>query len=95
MSTEVNSVNAKQKIEVDAEKRAFMKKFGKYAAVGVGMSVLMGPGVSTANAYDYIGTNANRRNKVKAKIRKFHSNVKKHVKSHFGSNNNYRWSRSR
>ena len=43
MSTELNSVNAKQEIEVDAEKRAFMKKFGKYAAVGAGMSVLMSP----------------------------------------------------
>ena len=40
-----------QKVELDGQKRAFMKKFGKYAAVGVGMSVLMGPGVSTANAY--------------------------------------------
>ena len=51
MSKEINSVNTKQEIEVDVEKRAFMKKFGKYAAVGAGMSVLMGPGVSTANAY--------------------------------------------
>jgi len=51
MSKEINSVNTKQEIEVDVEKRAFMKKFGKYAAVGAGMSVLMGPGVSKANAY--------------------------------------------
>jgi len=52
MSTEINGIDTKQNIEVDAEKRAFMKKFGKYAAVGAGMSVLMGPGVSKANAYD-------------------------------------------
>ena len=43
MSTELNSVNTKQEIEVDVQKRAFMKKFGKYAAVGAGMSVLMSP----------------------------------------------------
>ncbi len=41
----------KKEVNVDDQKRAFMKKFGKYAAVGVGMSMLMGPGVSTANAY--------------------------------------------
>ncbi len=43
MSTELNSVNTKQEIEVDAEKRAFMKKCGKYAAVGAGMATLMTP----------------------------------------------------
>ena len=51
MSTEVKSVKTDKKIEVDAEKRAFMKKFGKYAAVGAGMSVLMTPTASSANSY--------------------------------------------
>lgn len=54
MSAE-NIKATKEEVNVDAQKRAFMKKFGKYAAVGVGMSVLMGPGVSTANAYDFPG----------------------------------------
>ena len=51
MSTELNSVNTKQKIEIDAEKRAFMKKFGKYAAVGAGMATLMTPTLSSAGNY--------------------------------------------
>lgn len=51
MSTELNSVNTKQEIEVDAEKRAFMKKFGKYAVVGAGMATLMTPTLSTAGNY--------------------------------------------
>ena len=53
MSTEINSVDRKQNIEVDAEKRAFMKKFGKYAAVGAGMATLMTPTASTAGHYHY------------------------------------------
>ena len=48
MSTEINGVHTKQNIEVDAEKRAFMKKCGKYAAVGAGMATLMTPTASSA-----------------------------------------------
>ncbi|WP_201352052.1 hypothetical protein [Hydrogenimonas urashimensis] len=36
---------------VDAKKRAFMKKFGKYAVVGAGMATLMTPTLSSANNY--------------------------------------------
>lgn len=53
MSTELNSVNTKQEIEFNAEKRAFMKKFGKYSAVGVGMATLMTPTISSANMYNH------------------------------------------
>ncbi len=38
-------------VEVDAQKRGFMKKMGKYAVVGAGMSVLMTPSESSANCY--------------------------------------------
>jgi len=40
-------------VEVDAQKRTFMKKMGKYAVVGAGMSVLMTPTDSSANAYGH------------------------------------------
>ena len=50
MSDKIVEVEKKEK-SVDAEKRAFMKKFGKYAAVGVGMAVLMKPTDSSANCY--------------------------------------------
>ncbi|WP_201352051.1 hypothetical protein [Hydrogenimonas urashimensis] len=36
---------------VDVRKRAFMKKFGKYAVVGAGMATLMTPTLSSANSY--------------------------------------------
>ena len=55
MSTELNSVNTKQEIEVDAEKRAFMKKAGKYAAVGAGMATLMSPTSSVASSSSTTG----------------------------------------
>ena len=48
MSTEINSIDTKENIEVDAKKRAFMKKFGKYAAVSAGMATLMTPSSSFA-----------------------------------------------
>ncbi len=48
----------KQEIEVDAEKRAFMKKAGKYAAVGVGMAALMTPSSSVAGCSS-TGNNGN------------------------------------
>ena len=51
MSTEINSIDTKENIEVDAEKRAFMKKFGKYAAVSAGMATLMTPTKSSACNY--------------------------------------------
>lgn len=35
---------------VDAKKRSFMKKFGKYAAVGAGATVLMKPGAALAGS---------------------------------------------
>ena len=41
----------KEEVSVDAQKRAFMKKFGKYAAVSAGMAVLMTPIESSANCY--------------------------------------------
>ncbi len=36
--------------EVDVKKRSFMKKFGKYAAVGAGATVLMKPGAALAGS---------------------------------------------
>lgn len=33
---------------IDAQKRAFLNKFGKYAAVGAGMAILMSPSASHA-----------------------------------------------
>ena len=51
MSTEMNSIDKKENIELDAEKRAFMKKFGKYT-VGVGMATLMTPSFSSAGNYN-------------------------------------------
>ena len=51
MSTEINGVTTKKKAEVDVKKRAFMKKFGKYAAVSAGMAVLMTPTKSSACNY--------------------------------------------
>jgi len=56
MSTEINSIDTKENIEVDAKKRAFMKKFGKYAAVSAGMAVLMTPTESSAAPYPFPGT---------------------------------------
>ncbi len=38
----------KEEVNVDAQKRAFMKKFGKYAVVSAGMAVLMNPTSSSA-----------------------------------------------
>ncbi len=38
-------------VSVDLEKRKFMSKFGKYAAVSAGMAVLMNPTASSANSY--------------------------------------------
>ena len=50
MSAEI--INAtEEETKVDVQKRAFMSKFGKYAAVGAGMSVLMTPAFATANMY--------------------------------------------
>ena len=46
----VNSVTNKE-ANVDLEKREFMGKVGKYAAVGVGMATLMTPTASSANSY--------------------------------------------
>lgn len=50
MSTNVNDVT-KNEASVDFEKRKFMAKFGKYAAVGAGMATLMTPTLSTAANY--------------------------------------------
>ena len=36
---------------VDVRKRAFMKKFGKYAIAGAGMATLMTPTRSSARGY--------------------------------------------
>jgi len=51
MSTEMNDVKTEKKLEVNAEKRAFMKKFGKYAVVSAGMATLMTPTKSSAGNY--------------------------------------------
>lgn len=50
MSTQVNDTS-KKKSNVDLEKREFMGKVGKYAAVGAGMATLMTPTLSTASNY--------------------------------------------
>ncbi len=41
----------KEETSVDVQTRTFMKEFGKYAAVGAGMAVLMNPTSSSANCY--------------------------------------------
>ena len=79
MSKEVNSVNTNQEIKVDAEKRAFMKKFGKYAVVGAGMTVLMTPTASRAggssagvtshrHGFRFNPHNGHFKNKIKEKL---------------------------
>ena len=51
MSAEkVNSKTSKE-TNVDVERREFMGKAGKYAAVGAGMATLMTPTLSTAGNY--------------------------------------------
>ncbi|WP_300364639.1 hypothetical protein [Hydrogenimonas sp.] len=51
MTTEVERLESVQTNEVDAAKREFMKKFGKYAATApLGMYVLMSPVASRAQA---------------------------------------------
>ena len=50
MSAEI--IHATEEVsKVDAQKRAFMKKFGKYAIAGAGMATLMTPTLSSANNY--------------------------------------------
>lgn len=44
----------KNKVSVDLQKREFMGKVGKYAAVGAGMATLMTPTLSTANSYSRV-----------------------------------------
>ena len=55
MSTEKKDLTTEQNIEknleINADKRAFMKKFGKYAVVSAGMATLMTPTKSSANNY--------------------------------------------
>ncbi|WP_201352050.1 hypothetical protein [Hydrogenimonas urashimensis] len=47
----VETIKTPETERVDAKKRAFMKKFGKYAVVGAGMATLMTPSLSSANNY--------------------------------------------
>ncbi len=55
MSAEI--IDATKEVStVDAQKRAFMKKFGKYAIAGAGMATLMTPTLSSANNYCGTGT---------------------------------------
>ena len=55
MSAEI--IHATEEVsKVDAQKRAFMKKFGKYAIAGAGMATLMTPTLSSANNYCGQGT---------------------------------------
>jgi len=56
MSIEVDKV-VNDEVSVDVQKRAFMSKFGKYAAVSVGMATLMTPTLSTAGNYCRHGGN--------------------------------------
>ena len=50
MSAEI--IDATKEVStVDAQKRAFMKKFGKYAIAGAGMATLMTPTLSSAGNY--------------------------------------------
>ena len=59
MSTQkVNNSVTDQETSVDLDKREFMGKVGKYAAVGAGMATLMTPTLSTAGNY---GTGCHRR----------------------------------
>ena len=62
MSAEIIEAT-KEEETVDVQKRAFMSKFGKYAAAGAGMAVLMTPTLSSANTYstdtDWIGIDIN------------------------------------
>ncbi len=46
-----NKLDEVKEANVDLEKREFMGKVGKYAAVGAGMATLMTPTLSTANSY--------------------------------------------
>jgi hypothetical protein len=51
MVAEELNLTEEESTEVDASKREFMKKFGKYAATApLGMYLLMGPGASKAQA---------------------------------------------
>ncbi|WP_456452204.1 hypothetical protein [Hydrogenimonas sp.] len=51
MATDIETLERQEVAEVDAAKRDFMKKFGKYAATApLGMYLLMGPGASKAQA---------------------------------------------
>ena len=50
MSAEMKDAT-EEKAVVDAQKRAFLKKFGRYAVAGAGMATLMSPTLSSANNY--------------------------------------------
>ena len=62
MSAEIIEAT-KEEETVDVQKRAFMSKFGKYAAAGAGMAVLMTPTLSSANTYpaddNWVGADTN------------------------------------
>ena len=51
MSAEIKDAT-EETAAVDAQKRAFLKKFGRYAAAGAGMATLMSPTLSSANNYE-------------------------------------------
>jgi hypothetical protein len=51
MSAQIIDATKEVNTTVDAQKRAFMKKFGKYAIAGAGMATLMTPTLSSANNY--------------------------------------------
>jgi len=51
MSTKKINGVTEQEANVDVERREFMGKAGKYAAVGAGMATLMTPTLSTAGNY--------------------------------------------
>lgn len=46
-----NKLDEVKEANIDLEKREFMGKVGKYAAVGAGMATLMTPTLSTAGNY--------------------------------------------
>jgi len=51
MSAEIKDAT-EETAAVDAQKRAFLKKFGRYATAGAGMATLMSPTLSSANNYE-------------------------------------------
>ncbi len=65
----------KKEVNVDVQKRTFMKKFGKYAAVGAGMAVLMNPTSSSAKNYKHPNNGFGNGNQNAPGGSEFHNNA--------------------